>query len=548
MHGSLVHKMVAREEQAMTREVKGKGLLVDILDDHEEVSIDNSKLLDLNEGFDAEDEEGEAAGDDEDEEDEGEEGDDGGSTTDVGGSASSSNNRSSNNNNSESEKADAKGGSKSEVSGEQRVPSVRQYNRSKLPRLRWTPDLHMAFVHAVERLGGQERATPKLVLQMMNVRGLSIAHVKSHLQMYRSKKLDQDGRPRGAVSSVYSPMDFHFMRADHRRFHNMSFFQRAAASASSSGGQERGGFFASRNFSTPELSRLYGLLHHRPAPTQTFDFRNSSFRNHEWPWAASSNQQEAMTISRKHVVMPPSTSPQTHASLASSAALRSDRRWWPFTEAGAAVAAGEHRAGTGVTSVKFDNCVGSSSRPLPLPMSPAVCGDRRLPFRWRHGGSSRDVVVGYPGSSSMVAKRSSSDPVVIDDGHQLERQNSKHVVEPTRASTATPAEEDEACLKRRPSSPVEAQDATTTTLDLQLSLSPTTASAKKRKTSGSFFMDDTSCEFSTSLSLSPPVAAPAVSTQQRQEKTRRSSDDNGGGGGVLGQSTLDLTMSIRALE
>jgi len=37
--------------------------------------------------------------------------------------------------------------------------------------------------------------------------------------------------------------------------------------------------------------------------------------------------------------------------------------------------------------------------------------------------------------------------------------------------------------------------------------------------------------------------------QQRQEKTRRSSDSSGGGGeGVLGQSTLDLTMSIRALE
>ncbi|KAK6917917.1 hypothetical protein RJ641_016339 [Dillenia turbinata] len=54
---------------------------------------------------------------------------------------------------------------------------VRQYIRSKLPRLRWTPDLHLSFVHAVERLGGQERATPKLVLQLMNVRGLSIAHV-----------------------------------------------------------------------------------------------------------------------------------------------------------------------------------------------------------------------------------------------------------------------------------------------------------------------------------------------------------------------------------
>lgn len=34
--------------------------------------------------------------------------------------------------------------------------TVRQYVRSKLPRLRWTPDLHLSFVHAVERLGGQE--------------------------------------------------------------------------------------------------------------------------------------------------------------------------------------------------------------------------------------------------------------------------------------------------------------------------------------------------------------------------------------------------------
>ncbi|KAL1191094.1 Myb family transcription factor MOF1 [Cardamine amara subsp. amara] len=72
--------------------------------------------------------------------------------------------------------------------------NVRQYVRSNMPRLRWTPDLHLSFVRAVQRLGGPHRATPKLVLQMMNLKGLSIAHVKSHLQMYRSKKLEPSSR------------------------------------------------------------------------------------------------------------------------------------------------------------------------------------------------------------------------------------------------------------------------------------------------------------------------------------------------------------------
>ncbi|XWS19397.1 hypothetical protein CRYUN_Cryun31cG0012200 [Craigia yunnanensis] len=68
---------------------------------------------------------------------------------------------------------------------------VRPYVRSNVPRLRWTPDLHHCFVHAVERLGGEDRATPKMVLQIMDVKGLTISHVKSHLQMYRSMKHKQ---------------------------------------------------------------------------------------------------------------------------------------------------------------------------------------------------------------------------------------------------------------------------------------------------------------------------------------------------------------------
>ncbi|KAF9683362.1 hypothetical protein SADUNF_Sadunf04G0005600 [Salix dunnii] len=69
--------------------------------------------------------------------------------------------------------------------------TVRPYVRSKMPRLRWTPDLHHCFVHAVDSLGGEDRATPKLVLQIMDVKGLTISHVKSHLQMYRSMKHEQ---------------------------------------------------------------------------------------------------------------------------------------------------------------------------------------------------------------------------------------------------------------------------------------------------------------------------------------------------------------------
>ncbi|KAJ0806438.1 putative transcription factor MYB-HB-like family [Helianthus annuus] len=46
---------------------------------------------------------------------------------------------------------------------------VRQYLRSKMPRLRWTPELHHAFVRVVKRLGGQE-STPLKELDEMNKR------------------------------------------------------------------------------------------------------------------------------------------------------------------------------------------------------------------------------------------------------------------------------------------------------------------------------------------------------------------------------------------
>ncbi|KAG4953036.1 hypothetical protein JHK87_038630 [Glycine soja] len=67
--------------------------------------------------------------------------------------------------------------------------SVRKYNKSELPRLRWTPELHQHFVEAIESLGGKHKATPKRILQQMRVKGLRIAHIKSHLQEPQSSAL-----------------------------------------------------------------------------------------------------------------------------------------------------------------------------------------------------------------------------------------------------------------------------------------------------------------------------------------------------------------------
>nr|XP_025640443.1 probable transcription factor GLK2 [Arachis hypogaea] len=77
-----------------------------------------------------------------------------------------------------------------------RGSGVRQYVRSKMLRLCWTPNLHLSFVHAVQRLGGQE--TSLCCNDSLDIHGPILALVLEKLKPYGG--LQESFEPAKAVS------------------------------------------------------------------------------------------------------------------------------------------------------------------------------------------------------------------------------------------------------------------------------------------------------------------------------------------------------------
>uniref|UniRef100_A0A0A9GLE7 Uncharacterized protein n=1 Tax=Arundo donax TaxID=35708 RepID=A0A0A9GLE7_ARUDO len=277
---------------------------------------------------------------------------------------------------------------------------------------------------------------------------------------------------------------------------------------------------------------------------QTFDFKNySSLRNQEWAFnqhaaaaarAGAINDHGPAKGLVHDMIFRKDSKPTSHLFDVRDA-IASNRT------SSAATGAADHGGRVGCT-----DWTGSSSRPLSLTMSAAastgfVLGNNHLLSRWRGATGSNDY---HPNGDANTTI--SSIPVVTSEA--LCSRLEKHL-EPKAPATVV-GEMRKTGAKRKTS-----MEENGCTPDLQLSLSPNMGAdadkAKKRKNIGIALSEqevdgDKMPPLSLSLSLrgGDSGGEGGGGDARRLEAATGSSSNRA----ALGLSTLDLTMSIKALE